>query len=317
MKIWKKIIVSSLRITLSAGLLWFALSRIDFYGKTGFFTIIKRINLPWFIPFFTLLGFVILVVAWRWRGLLAAQEIRLSYGQVFRLTYLGHFFNLFMLGTLGGDLIKAVFLTASLKKNNQPDLKTKAIISIVFDRFTGMVSLGILSLGGIIASYHEQKLIWFRILIIGFWVILFAVYLSYRLMKKLTVKLHLPFPDFFNELSEAINTYHDKKKVILKAVGLSLIIQLGVIVINIAFARSIGIEGVPWYYYFIFVPLVSFLTALPISVGGWGVGEVSYGYFFALIGVDPTYAITLSILFRLSFTLWNLPGGLFLLFSKK
>ena len=314
---WKNLIISLVRWAISLALLGYAFSLIDFYGSEGFFNIIKEINLNWFIPFFLMLGGATFIVAGRWWLLLRAQEIRLSYFQVFRLTYLGHFFNLVMPGSLGGDLFTAVFIATTLKGTPQADLKTKAIISIVFDRFMGLISLSIISLGGVFASYQEEELIWLRGLILGFWIILLSVYLSYRLTRKCSLQLRLPFQIFFKEFSEAINTYHDKKKVVLKAIGLALIIQIGMIVINIAFAQAIGIKNVPLYYYFIFIPVISLIIALPISVGGWGVGEAGYGYFFALVGMNITQAVTLSILFRLSFMLWSLLGGLFLLGKGK
>ncbi|MGC1354895.1 MAG: lysylphosphatidylglycerol synthase transmembrane domain-containing protein, partial [Xanthobacteraceae bacterium] len=55
---------------------------------------------------------------------------------------------------------------------------------------------------------------------------------------------------------------------------------------------------------------VSFATALPISVAGWGVREVSMVSLLGLLGIDREAALVLSIEFGIINTLVCLPGGI-------
>jgi uncharacterized membrane protein YbhN (UPF0104 family) len=54
---------------------------------------------------------------------------------------------------------------------------------------------------------------------------------------------------------------------------------------------------------------VAFTTALPISLAGWGVREVSLVALLGLLGIDREAALVLSVEFGLICTLMSLPGG--------
>jgi uncharacterized membrane protein YbhN (UPF0104 family) len=55
---------------------------------------------------------------------------------------------------------------------------------------------------------------------------------------------------------------------------------------------------------------VAFATALPISLAGWGVREVSLVSLLGLLGIDREAALVLSVEFGVINTLMSLPGGL-------
>ena len=61
------------------------------------------------------------------------------------------------------------------------------------------------------------------------------------------------------------------------------------------------------------VPLVLIATALPISIGGFGVREGSYVALLADAGVSAGDATLLSLLSAAAMALASLPGGLVLL----
>ena len=51
------------------------------------------------------------------------------------------------------------------------------------------------------------------------------------------------------------------------------------------------------------------MTAVPISLGGWGVGEYAYAHLFGLVDVPVNQAIALSVLYKLAMMVASLPGG--------
>jgi hypothetical protein len=61
------------------------------------------------------------------------------------------------------------------------------------------------------------------------------------------------------------------------------------------------------------VPLVLIATALPVSIGGFGVREGSYVALLADAGVSSGDATLLSLLSAAAMALASLPGGLVLL----
>jgi glycosyltransferase 2 family protein len=74
-------------------------------------------------------------------------------------------------------------------------------------------------------------------------------------------------------------------------------------------ARGLGIDVGPLAMVAI-MSLVTLVSALPISFGGWGVREVSVVALLGLLGVDRAAALAMSVEFGLLVTLMSLPGGL-------
>ena len=78
----------------------------------------------------------VLIVTWRWKLLLQTQGIRLSYGQTLSLTMIGLASTLFMPGSVGGDLVKAYYVT-----KDAPNKRPQAVMTIFLDRFIGLLGL--------------------------------------------------------------------------------------------------------------------------------------------------------------------------------
>jgi glycosyltransferase 2 family protein len=73
-------------------------------------------------------------------------------------------------------------------------------------------------------------------------------------------------------------------------------------------ARSLGIAVGPVAMIAV-TSMMTLVVALPISVAGWGVREVSLVALLGLLGVDREAALALSVELGLLNTLLSLPGG--------
>ncbi len=71
-----------------------------------------------------------------------------------------------------------------------------------------------------------------------------------------------------------------------------------------------------WYCYFLYLPLIMILTAVPVTPGAIGVMEELFLYFFNSAG-DPQKILTLALLFRLATVTSSLPGAWFFLQSNR
>jgi uncharacterized protein (TIRG00374 family) len=89
-----------------------------------------------------LLGFLacIIMCTLRWRLILKSHGINITVRRALNLYFIGQFFNAFMLGAVGGDLVKAVIVTKEF-----PDKKTVAVTTIFIDRLIGLLSLVLLA----------------------------------------------------------------------------------------------------------------------------------------------------------------------------
>ena len=74
----------------------------------------------------------------RWFFLVRAQDIPFKLRDSFRLGFIGYFSNFLSLGVVGGDAIKAVFIS-----RERPEKKPEAVSSIVLDRVMGLYALTI------------------------------------------------------------------------------------------------------------------------------------------------------------------------------
>src|SRR5881392_4395829 len=107
--------------------------------------------------------------AFRWQILLRVQKIRLSFPRVAGLFFIGMFYNQFLPGGTGGDIMKSYYL---LKET--PDKKAGALLAVVFDRFIGLVALVAITatLIGLRYDFLSQKpetrsLLWLLLFLLG------------------------------------------------------------------------------------------------------------------------------------------------------
>src|SRR6266478_8697340 len=126
---------------------------------------------------FGILAYVVVEIAaaFRWHVLLKVQGIHLSFLRLSGLFLIGMFYNQFLPGGTGGDIIKSYYL---LKET--PDKKAGALLAVVFDRFIGLVALVVITatLIGLRYDFLSQKpetrnLLWLLLIILGSSVLFF------------------------------------------------------------------------------------------------------------------------------------------------
>lgn len=66
----------------------------------------------------------------------------------------------------------------------------------------------------------------------------------------------------------------------------------------------------PFYFYFVVVPLVSLLTFLPISINGYGVRESALALIFSSYHIAPATTLVLALLMDAQVLVYGAVGGL-------
>ena len=274
-------------------------------------------GLWWFLPGIAALGVAILLQTWRWMILLSVQEITVSFSRALRIILSGLFFNLFLLGSTGGDVIKIFFIM-----RETPDKKAGALLSVFIDRVVGVLALAVVSAVVILARWGElwnsarMGVLTVALILGGSLGFIFAAWLVDRL--NLTSKLPhwLPMHDKMVEAAAAFSQYAKAGG----AVGKAFLLSLPAHLLNFstfyfaakAFGAGLSLIGV-----FCVMPIVSTVTALPISLGGAGVRE---GLFITLLGAlyatPKEIAMSISISGFLMVVFWSLAGGVFYLLYR-
>src|SRR5205085_7267058 len=86
-----------------------------------------------------------IITSLRWYELLKIVGIHMGAGRAFIVNMVGAFYNTFMPGSTGGDVLKAYY-AAKLA----PNQRTRAVVSVIVDRGIGLLALIIL--GGTMAG---------------------------------------------------------------------------------------------------------------------------------------------------------------------
>ena len=279
-------------------------TELDARRQPGFFSLFNNTNKPLFFGMMAALLVPTMFLSIRWWMLLRGYGFEARLGQVFFITYSGAFFNNFLPGSVGGDLTKAILASSGEER------KAAVAGTVILDRLIGlavMIVMGAACLTPFVGRFEDHRL---SILVYGLlsaMILGSVIYLSApfrRLVER------MPFKKVIAELDGVFRSVGEKKALVGRAAGLSMLAQGAGILVIYGLARAMGIPGIGLWMFFIFEPIIFIVTALPISVGGWGVQEFIYETTFGTFGgVDPNHAIALSVLYKLSLILVSIPGG--------
>jgi glycosyltransferase 2 family protein len=135
----KKTLLTMLQLAVTIGLLWWVFH--DPERRREMLGAVKLADWRWLGAGVGVFFLCTMVATARWKILLAVQNINMTWLRTWQLFMIGMFFNLFMLGSTGGDVVK-MFLTMREAKDN----KAAALLSVFMDRVIGMLALIFLSL---------------------------------------------------------------------------------------------------------------------------------------------------------------------------
>jgi hypothetical protein len=97
--------------------------------------------------------------------------------------------------------------------------------------------------------------------------------------------------------------------------AISLLFQISAVFGVFLISRSLGIR-VPLVYFYIFVPVVTVLEAIPITIYGIGVRDATYVFFFTQVGHTKVEALSLTLAYVAITLTYSLLGGLLLLIRR-
>lgn len=264
------------------------------------------------------LTFLVILTGARWRLLLRGVGIEMPLLRAVRLTFIGGFFNMAVPGSTGGDFVKAWYARKDAKARypERVGVGTHAILSVFVDRFVGLFGLVLFAAGALVfgargEAFDVPRLVVLAVLAVG--TAAGVVVLSRGVRRALGLSWlvqRLPLQHVLAELRAAAGLYRGHKGALGVAMGISLFNHAGNATCCWLLAQALGIEGISLGTAMALVPIANLLSAIPLLPGGWGVGELAFAYFFGLVGVPPTEAIGLSVVFRLAVLGVNLPGGL-------
>src|SRR5207237_128396 len=98
--------------------------------------VLRQADPRWILLGIAFAGLGELANIFRWQIFLRVQKVRVPLMRTAMVFMIGVFFNLFLFGITGGDVVRAAYLCA-----DQEDKKTGVILSVIVDRLIGMLVL--------------------------------------------------------------------------------------------------------------------------------------------------------------------------------
>src|SRR5437879_11398221 len=223
----KKLLVTIFQLSVTIGVLYWVYH--DPNRRAQMVEALRNAEYRWVLM--AMLAYLVVEVAaaFRWHVLLKVQNIHLSVPRLTGLFFIGLFYNQFLPGGTGGDIIKSYYL---LKET--PDKKAGALLAVVFDRFIGLVALVAITatLIGLRYDFLSQKpetrsLLWLLLFLLGTSVIFLLgtfVISGFNLFHSLPEKF--PGRDKLIEISAAYHLYARHWRATLVALCSSLVAPL-------------------------------------------------------------------------------------------
>lgn len=320
-----------LRIAVVTALIIWAVSRIGQEERwASFVEYFRRMNLLVFAGILGVFSVAHIIIGLRWWLLLRTQSIFISFWAAVKLYLLGWFYNNFMPGSVGGDLVRAGYVTKHTEK------RFEAALSVFVDRAIGLFSTLIIAVffsllflrgqvntimsryqRGFLRTFAEYRLIFLGVITVI--VVVFCGFLVHRrsraLLKKAWSLICLHTIRMTAKLKNAAIIYCRNPLAILAVFGLTVFVQIMVITSFWVLGVNMGITAGIKYYY-VFFTLTWVFGAIPISIGGAGVVEGSLVIMFTqFAGIEESAALAIALSQRVVWMLTSLPGAVIHLFG--
>ena len=313
----KKVLVPVIQAAVTTLLLWWIFH--DPSKRAQMVQALGKADPLWLVPGFLCFGLVLVCAAFRWQLLMKVQGIDLPWFRVWQLVMIGMFYNLFLPGGTGGDLVKVFYAV-----KEAPQRKSAVFLSVVVDRIAGMVALIIVS---------AAVFLWFRETLMALPIvraflvtvaIIFGAFLGlialavavdrFHLAKRLPARM--PCHAAILEIARAFSVYARDWKVIVASILISMPLNLFIFGTGIfaafAFVGNPGAAAMTSV-----IPIVNTISSLPISLAGIGVREKLFAMMLhPLYGTPEDLAVLISITGFALGVLWGLLGGVVNVFYR-
>ena len=204
-----------------------------------------------------------------------------------------HLYGEVLPSTVGGDVVRTAMLARLVGLR-------LATLSVILDRITGLAMLLVvmLALLPLLAWRIENISAVAGLGAVGIGGI--AALSALLLLSDKSVPSWLPkaaslLPEFTAYVREALFS----RALRLQVVGSGLLVQIFSVVLFFVLGRSVGVP-LAFLDCLLLVPPALLLSALPVSLSGWGVREGTLAGMFALVGMAPADIVVISILYGLT-----------------
>ncbi|MFO0388806.1 MAG: lysylphosphatidylglycerol synthase transmembrane domain-containing protein [Alphaproteobacteria bacterium] len=299
------------KVALTAAAFWFALHDVTFEDLAH---TIQQQKIEGLLLAGLCIFCQIVLGGLRWRYILSSLsefgKAVISTWDAVRLYYISVFFSSCLPGTVGGDVVR-VWITKSERIS-----LSLSVNSIILDRLIALAALAVIvcamlpMLADVMGfNFWLAYIIIMISLLLGLWFLrgIEKFFAPYKHIKLVHFGLY-----FIGCLRQMVRSSGTGFNALVFAVAAHIFSCACTYII----AQGMGVP-LSFQHALMFVPLVMLITTLPISIGGWGVREVSMVWFLGLVGISSGDAVAISLQTGLMSMLMSMPGALLWLLHKR
>jgi len=304
-------LITVLKIVVSVGLIAYLLNRVGLNQVVEAMRSASTNHLYLLIALSLYFG-AITVGCVKWQILLKAQGIGVPLGNLLSYTFVGLFFGNFLPTNVGGDLVRGYDLARHTL------LPAETAISVLVDRLVGLIAFVFVAIVmALLIVYSAGQVALWEVAVAATIAFLglcggFALILSGRLRaqaRRLFNKALLSsLAPLYDRLSAALSAYRRSYGALGQGFFISVLVLTIGSVVNYLIALSLG-GGISLLHIFLFTPLITFVLLIPISIGGIGLNQGAYVFFFNLVNVPEEKSLAISLIMQVIIVVASLPGG--------
>ncbi len=250
-----------------------------------------------------------LLTNYRWSSVLLKKPTFKDVLFFTKCTYLGSFYGLFFPSIVAVDMIKWLPLAKKYKDMG----KLKIAGSVLIDRVVGASSFFPVALVAVfVAKFLKYDFPNYLFYVFGIGSL--AVFAFYLMIYFFNFEKYFGRIKYVNKLIRVMDLLkNENKKLLMKLFLFSIVIQfMGVLPVWFN-ARFLGVPF-PIVAVYVFMPIISLILLLPISIAGFGAREQLFLFFFSQLGIGPEKILLVSTFSGIVAVISALLGGLTTLF---
>ena len=217
-------------------------------------------------------GINIIFRIYKWQIILIVQKIYVPFKILLIFSFTSAFFSIFLPTAYGGDIIRAYDVSKFSNK------RLESVTSILVDRGSGALALFLITAFALLFGHNLIQDIRIISFIIGVLLLILIFTIIIFIENKIIIKI-ITSNKIIKNIYNTFNIYRYHKRKSIEILILSLLAQVIAILYYPLIAYSFGLD-VPLVYFLIVIPIILVILMLPISIGGIGVREGAFIFFF-------------------------------------
>jgi uncharacterized membrane protein YbhN (UPF0104 family) len=294
----KSLLAFAVKLVLTGGILLFVLRQVDLAALRA-----TLAGMDWALLIAGLLQMLIIpfLGGIRWQLVLLGMKAQGRIWPLSRLFWIGMLFSQVLPSTAGGDVVRVFMMW-----RGGTSLRA-AFNSVVLERASMLITL--IAFVALLMPFLASRVVVAQLAWIAPALLIGSIVGFIILMSADRFLKHLPDLGVVRAIA---GLSADARRVYLPFFGSRLILVCIVTLLNLCLAAWwIGLSlGLPLSFadYLVFIPVVTVVTVVPVSVGGWGVREGALVALLGLVGVPSHLALAFSVLFGFAGILASLPA---------